>query len=123
MMEERYRTIGTQIKASRLSQNISQAQLAERTNLSAPYISQIETAKKQVSLSSLLCIANILGVTVDWLLQGYQHADHSSYMISIYQILDDCSIYERSIIIDSATALKESLRSHQLEFLGNLNVR
>ena len=57
--------IGKRIKAIRKSKGITQAQLAEMTNMSNIFISRIETGAKNVSLTSLIKIAVALNVTID----------------------------------------------------------
>ena len=60
-----HRQIGYRIKEVREQNHISQAQLAEMTDLSVSYISHIENAKRKASLESIIRIVNALGVTVD----------------------------------------------------------
>ena len=63
-----YQLLGKRIKEVRRARGISQEVLAERSELSAQYVSQIETAVRQASLRSLVNIANVLEVSVDALL-------------------------------------------------------
>lgn len=112
-MEVNFRLIGTHIKECRINSRLTQALLAERTGLSVPYISQVETAYKHISLNALIKIAGALDVTVDRLLLGNQSADAASYLHGMEQLFADCSDYERSVILDSSTALKRSLRRHR----------
>ena len=63
-----HRQIGYRIKEVREQNHISQAQLAEMTDLSVSYISHIENAKRKASLESVIRIVNALGITVDELL-------------------------------------------------------
>lgn len=46
--------------------------LSEKTGLSLSYVSMVENGRQKVSLNALIRIANILGVTVDELLNGNQ---------------------------------------------------
>ncbi len=115
-MRPNFRLIGTHIRDCRTYKNMTQAALAERAGLSIPYISQVETARKHISLHALISIADALEVTVDRLLRGCQDADSFSYITGMEQLLEDCTIYERNIIMDSALALKKSLCNHRTEF-------
>ena len=65
MSDVDYVLIGKRIKETRKKMHASQAELAEMTGLSVPYISNIETAYKKASLSSLISIANAAGISVD----------------------------------------------------------
>lgn len=67
-----HRQIGYRIKEVREQNHLSQAQLAEITDLSVSYISHIENAKRKASLESIIRIVNALGITVDELLAGVQ---------------------------------------------------
>ncbi len=64
-----YAQLGKRIKEERLKLHLTQEQLAERTNLSTAYIGQIERAERNVSLDTLVYIANSLSVSIDYLLQ------------------------------------------------------
>lgn len=104
--------IGKRVKEIRNQQQISQTKLAELADLSVPYISYIETAKKQVSLSALISIANALGVTVDELLNGNQLYNPTEYQTDIDLIMADCSPNEKRFIYELVDATLKSLRSN-----------
>lgn len=61
-----YRIIGTNIKHYREQAKLTQAQLAEQAKISISYLSKIEAAgcNKSLSISVLNQIANVLGVEV-----------------------------------------------------------
>lgn len=101
--------IGRRIKETRLHKGLSQWELAELINVSVSYISRIETAKKHASLESLVGIANVLGVTVDNLLNGNQTNDITEYQTELTCLLEGCSSYEKRIIYDVALATRKSL--------------
>ncbi len=101
--------IGRMIKESRIQKHMSQAVLAELIDMSVAYISYIETAKKQASLEALVRIADVLGVTVDNLLNGNQVNDSIEYSTGLTQLLEDCSSYEKRIVYEIALAAKKSL--------------
>ncbi len=112
-MSINFKIIGRRVKESRLQKRMSQAVLAELTDMSASYICHIETAKKKASLESLVRIANVLGVTVDHLLNGNQTYDAFEYRGDLVQLLEDCTSYEKRIIYDIAVAAKMSLRDNK----------
>lgn len=112
-MAVNYKLIGRRIQEIRKYNEISQAELAEYTDLSAPYISHIETGLKKASLESLIRIANVLGVTVDQLLNGNQWSDRKQYITEITKLLQDCNGTERRIIFEMAVALKKSLHENK----------
>ncbi|HEV7427836.1 MAG TPA: helix-turn-helix transcriptional regulator [Thermoanaerobaculia bacterium] len=56
------------IKTCRLARRMSQSELAERTNLSAAYISLIESGKKQPTIPTLDAIAEAFELSLDVLM-------------------------------------------------------
>jgi len=112
-MSINYKIIGRRVKETRLKKRMSQAALAEWIDMSASYISHIETAKKQTSLESLVRIANALDVTVDHLLSGNQINDPAEYRTDLVRLLEGCSSYEKRIIYEIAFATKMSLRDNK----------
>lgn len=112
-METNFSLIGGYIKECRTGRQLTQALLAERAGLSVPYISQVETASKHISLNALVKITGVLDVTVDRLLWGNQRGDAASFAAGMEQLLEDCTDYERSVILDASSALKKSLRRHR----------
>lgn len=111
-METNFPLIGSHIKECRAGRQLTQALLAERAGLSVPYISQVETARKHVSLGALVKIAGVLGVTVDRLLWGSQIGDAASFSNGMERLFADCTDYERRVLLDACAALKKSLRRH-----------
>lgn len=108
-----YYLIGRRIEEVRKQRQLSQAELAERTDLSVSYISHIENAKKKASLKSLVLISDVLGVTVDALLTGNQSHCQSEYQNEIILLMENCSNYEKRIIFDQIFSLKKSLRANE----------
>ena len=87
-----------------MHKGLSQWELAELINVSVSYISRIETAKKHASLGSLVGIANVLGVTVDNLLNGNQTNDMTEYQAELVYLMEDCGSCEKRIIYEVALA-------------------
>lgn len=57
--------IGQMVKINRENRRLSQAEMAEKMNVSQPYLSAIETGKQTVSIDQLVRIANILQCAID----------------------------------------------------------
>ena len=102
--------IGGRIRTIRLKNGMTQEQLAEAANLSVPYISHIERGFKRPSLETLMRVAGALHVTADCLLSGLQPADRNAFLKAIEELLDDCSLRERRVLLEVASALKRVLR-------------
>jgi transcriptional regulator with XRE-family HTH domain len=108
-----FKRIGKRIQEIRELRRISQMELAERVDLSVPYISYIETAKKKASLTSLIGIANALEVTVDVLLNGNQDNDSTEYRYDLIYLIEDCNSYESRFIYEISSAVKKCIRDNR----------
>lgn len=114
-----YETIGQRIKEIRKKKNLSQETLAEKTDLSTTYISLIENGVKCMSLETLVKVANALGVTADVLLSDCFENHILVSQTECTKLFEDCTVYESRIIIDTAKAIKQSLRLNRF-LLPNL---
>ena len=65
-----FNLIGKNIKKYRLSNNLRQEDLAEKTGLTANYIGLIERGKKTPSLDAFISILNALEASADIVLSG-----------------------------------------------------
>lgn len=101
------------IKLGRLSKNLSQAKLAEMADLSTQYLSHIETARKQASLTSLISIAKAMDITLDELLNGNQINSPVEYKNDIDILLSDCTKYEKRVLFELMRAAKRILRENK----------
>lgn len=63
-------TTGERIKQIREKKGLTQDQLAEAAGISKGFLSDVENNNKNISSQSLLRLANALGASVDYLLQG-----------------------------------------------------
>lgn len=63
-------SVGERIREIRDEQGITQDQLAQRSGLSKGFLSDVENSKRNIGSQNLLQIANVLGASVDYLLQG-----------------------------------------------------
>ena len=109
-MELDYKAIGKRIKIARIKADMTQEMLAEKIELSPTHLSNIETGTTRVSLTTIVSIANGLGITVDDILCDNVIKVRVQIENDIAEILDDCDEYEIRMIKDMAVALKETLR-------------
>lgn len=112
-MSLNYSLIGLRVKEVRKQSHITQAELAEMTNLSISYISHIETSQKRASLESLVRIADALGVTVDELLNGNQLNNPTEYQTDIDLVMADCTQPEKRLMYEIIQATKAILRNNK----------
>ena len=103
-------TIGKRIRLLRKQQNLSQMTLAEMVDKSPTYISLVENGQKGPSLETLIDVANALKVMMDVLLAEYLEQNTAAVGAELSAIIEDCSEYEKRVIIDGARSLKQVLR-------------
>ena len=113
-MELDYSELGKRIKEQRLKKHLTQERLAEIVNVATSNISHIERATTQVSLPSLVKIANALDTTLDYLICDSLHSIAEIYVEQdIANILQGCSLQEKQIIKDIMIAAKKTLKEHR----------
>ena len=106
-----YDAIGLRIKFARLKAKITQEVLAEKVEMTPAHISNIETGTTRVSLTTMVCLANALSVTMDDLLCDNLVKARVQFERDIAEILADCDPWEIRIVKDMIGTLKASLRS------------
>lgn len=110
-----HRQIGYRIKEVREQNHLSQAQLAEITDLSVSYISHIENAKRKASLESIIRIVNALGITVDELLAGVQMNNPAAYQTDIDILMEDCSENKKRFVYELIKISLETMHKNGWE--------
>lgn len=81
--------IGKNMKEVRVMRGLTQEKLGEKVNLSTNYIGLIERNVDTPSLSAIIDIANVLGVSLDYLV-GTHHLEKKN--------CQECQEYEEKII-------------------------
>lgn len=112
-MELDYKAIGKRIKVARIRMEITQEQLADRVSVSPTHLSNIETGSARVSLTTIVKIANALGVTVDDLLCDNLVKARPQFERDMQSLLDDCNDHEVRIAYKVAKAAVEAVRSDE----------
>ena len=111
-MSLNYILLGKRVRDLRIKRRMSQAELSELIEKSPPYVSYIESGIKSPSLDTLILLANALGVTADMLL-AESLDNHLLVDVGEYaELLNDCSPYERRVLIENARALKKTMREY-----------
>lgn len=110
-MSLNFKIIGKRIKEVRLENGLTQEKLAELSDLSASYISKIESGSKKASLKSLVKLGNILGVSIDNFLSDNKNNDFLDYTSKLLSFIEDCNNLEKQLIFNLAITVKTSLRN------------
>ena len=116
-MKLNYKAIGKRIKIQRIKMDMTQDNLAERTGLSNSHISNVESGSTQVSLKTLVIIADALETTPDALLCDNLKKAKEAFLNDIMVEAKDCDEVEIRIISDSVRSLKQSIRERKAYFL------
>lgn len=97
------KNIGENVKKIRIQKNMTQAQLAEKANISTVHMSHIETGSVAMSLDCLLNMCNALKVTPDDLLWG-------EYIVTEKKLQNTLDNYSKSMTTDENKFLIELAR-------------
>ena len=109
-----YIIIGKNIKEARQKRNLSQAELAEKAELSSGYISLIETGTRGLSIEAFLILANALEVSADYLFaENLVFTRNCPNNDELVGLLEGCNAYERRVIIDVAKETKRILKENR----------
>ena len=111
-----YQTIGERIREIRTSKGISQAELAEKANLSLPVISSIENARSQTWLITFAKIAEALQVSADDILRLNTPSSVSSHPEELSELLKGCTPAECEAIIKIVKQVKTTFENQKSEY-------
>lgn len=101
--------LGKRIREERLRLNLTQEILAEDVELTTAYIGQIERGERNLTLESLIKVANRLGVTVDYLLCDSVIAQNDAALIRLSQLLNGRTLEEKDLAVDMLQTLFQHL--------------
>lgn len=96
------KALGKRIREERLKLNLTQEQLAEKINVSTTYIGFIERGERSITLGKLTLLANVLGVSIDYLLSDIVAPLPSSNEKLWVQLLSSATEEDQQLIIDMA---------------------
>lgn len=102
------KAIGNNIKRCRKNMGLTQANLAEKINLSTIHMSHLETGTASMSLECMLNICDVLKVTPDELLFGEYELNLRSTSEKLNSLLECLTADEKKLVIEFTELLKES---------------
>lgn len=94
--------LGRRIREERQKLHLTQEQLAEKLNVSTTYIGFIERGERSITLGKLTLLANILGVSLDYLLSDTITPSPSSNEKLWLELLSSATEEQQKLIIDMA---------------------
>lgn len=107
--------IGVRIREARLAQRMSQAELAEKSNISLPHISEIELGKADIRLQGFIRIIEALQVSADTILKANVPSVSQLLVQEYADLLSDCTPEEIQALITITKQLKTTMRTHKTE--------
>jgi len=107
--------IGRRIRQARTAKKMSQAELAEKANLSAAVISLIECGRSDLRVQTLVRIIEALQVSSDSILRPNVPTVIDIGRSEYDELIADCSPQEVETILSFSRQLKETLRKNKTE--------
>ena len=108
-----YKETGDRIFQLRKSKHLTREQLAEKANISVPFLYDIERGKKSMTVTTLQRLSCALCVTADFIIHGDEEVDidtSSRELIAIYKTLPpEQRSYALEILRTFAEAVKKDL--------------
>jgi len=95
-----YVKLGEKIKKERIRNRLTQEMLAEMADITSSYVGQIERGERKVTLSKLVRIANVLNVSVDYLLSDNIELTDDNLQVEIKNAMSNMEEKDKHMIID-----------------------
>lgn len=105
--------IGKRIREIRTNKKMSQADLADKANISLSQVSDIETGKSSMRLTTFIGIVEALQVSADVLLRTDIPEVNNIYKSEFAELLEDCTPIEIESILKIVKEVKKSMHSQK----------
>ena len=111
-MEHKYKLdygiVSKKIRETRKLANLTQAELAEKINISTNAVAKLETNLMSTSLQTLINIANALNIDINYLLldENTVHKQQTSRDVFLESLIDRLSQKDKDFIIHTINGLK-----------------
>lgn len=110
-MDDTRKRLGHRIHQARKKRGLSQLELCEQTQISPSHLSDIEQGKKNLGIDIFIRLAHSLDVSADWLLELDTPQYSATLDKEFEELLSDCSVSEKRLILKMARDMKEGLRA------------
>ena len=101
-----YEIISKKIKEARKSAALTQAELAEKVNVSTNAVAKLETNLMKISLQTLVNIANVLNIDINYLLFNQAIKEKTSQDIFLDSLISDLPPKDKDLIIHIINGLR-----------------
>lgn len=116
-MNLNYELIGIRIKNMRLSQKLTQEELAEICDISPQHVSHIENSGTKLSLPCLVSICNALKTTPNDILMDSVENNTPQLFNEVAAVFSGCSSEEMYLMLSQAENLKKALKLKKIQLL------
>ncbi len=114
-MSDKLIDIESRIAQARKAKSISQANLADRAQISVSHMSDIENGKKQIGIEIFIRIIEALNVSADWILHASNENVKQIHQNELSELPSDCSAKESQALLKIMTDIKSVLRKYNNE--------
>jgi len=108
-MYENLKPVGKRIQEARKAIDMTQADLADKLNISVSHMSSIETGRANFGVETLMRITEILKVSADTLLRTDIPEVSGIYAGEMEQLLKGCTATEAESMMSMLRQMKEAL--------------
>lgn len=107
-----YKRLGMRIKQARLNARMTQERLAEKIEMSAVYISQIENGSRKLSIDTLLRIANVLNISTDSLLRDGLSIDDNDAAQDFRILIEGLANEDRELLLNLIRIIAKRIKKN-----------
>jgi transcriptional regulator with XRE-family HTH domain len=122
-------SLGQRIKARRLELKWTQDELAKRAGISTSFLSDLENKKRSVSAETLLDLARVLSLSLDYLMKGEGETPQQTEEVQIPASLaefakkENISFVQALMLLDMQRQIVAHRRSPESDDLQTVNWR
>ena len=95
-----YKEIGKRIRAERRRQDLTQEKLAELAEISESFLGHIERGGRTLSIETLAKLANVLGLTVEYIIAGEYNYQPDMLPAEVHNALNQMSSSQRKVFLN-----------------------
>ena len=95
-----YKSLGKRIRAERRRQDITQKKLAKMTDISDSFMGHIERGGRALSIETLARLANVLSLSIEYIVCGEHNYQPDMLPEEIHEALDQMSGSQRKAFLN-----------------------
>jgi transcriptional regulator with XRE-family HTH domain len=102
-----YRALGARIRAERRRREITQEKLAEMVDISVSFMGHVERGGRTLSIETLIKLANVLELSIEYLVGGEFNYQPAMLPRDIQAALDKLTSSQRKVLLNQMATLAE----------------